>query len=87
MPEAQRSWIGFMSTTEIERRLIAVERQLSHLAERVNASPAPQNMNGSIDQIHDTFQNDASYRQAARLGRQWRKSHRTIRRRGRTEAG
>ena len=63
-----------MSTTEIERRLIAVERQLTHLAEKVNAAPASQDMNGWIDQIHDTFQNDASYRQAARLGRQWRKS-------------
>jgi hypothetical protein len=59
-----------MSTTEIERRLTAVERQLTDLAERVNASPASQDINGWIDQIHGTFQNDASYRQAARLGRQ-----------------
>ena len=66
-----------MSTTEIEKRLTAVERQLTHLAERVNASPASQDMNGWIDQIHSTFQNDASYRQAARLGRQWRKSQRS----------
>jgi hypothetical protein len=40
-------------------------------------------MNGWIDQIHDTFQNDVSYRQAARLGRQWRKSQRVGPRRGR----
>jgi hypothetical protein len=65
-----------MSTIEIEKRLIAVERRLTHLAERVNASPASQDMNGWIDQIHATFQNDASYRQSARLGRQWRKSQR-----------
>ena len=63
-----------MSTTEIERRLVAVEEQLTHLAQRVNASPASQDMNGWVDQIHATFQNDASYRQAARLGQQWRKS-------------
>jgi hypothetical protein len=72
-----------MSTTEIEKRLAAVERQLSHLAKRVSATPCSEDMNGWIDQIHDTFPNDASYRQAARLGRQWRKSQRTRPLRGR----
>ena len=66
-----------MSTTEIEKRLAAVERQLTHLAKRVSATPASQDMNGWNDQIHDTFPNDASYRRAARLGRQWRKSPRS----------
>jgi hypothetical protein len=64
-----------MSTTELEKRLTAVERGLAHLTNKLDAAPASQDMNGWIDQIHGTFQNDASYRTAARLGRQWRKSH------------
>jgi hypothetical protein len=72
-----------MSTIEIEKRLIAVERRLTHLAKAVNASSASQGVNGWIDQIHGTFQNDAAYRQAARLGRQWRKSQRPASSRGR----
>ena len=67
-----------MSTTEIEKRLIAVERQLTHLAERVKAAPASHDMNSWIDQIHATFQNDASYRQAARVGCRSRKAQRPM---------
>jgi hypothetical protein len=63
-----------MTTTEIEKRLTAVERRLTHLAKSVSASSASQGVNGWIDQIHGTFQDDAAYRRAARLGRQWRKS-------------
>ena len=65
-----------MSTTELEHRITAVECWLAHLTNKVDASPTSQNVNSWIDQIHGTFQNDASYRTAARLGRQWRKSHR-----------
>jgi hypothetical protein len=65
-----------MSTARIEKRLSAIERQLADLSEAVNASPLAQDVNGWIDQIHGTFQNNASYRQAAKLGRQWRKSQR-----------
>jgi hypothetical protein len=65
-----------MSATEIEKRLTAVERRLTHLTETVSAARGSKDINGWIDQIHGTFQNDASYRQAARLGRQWRKSKR-----------
>ena len=72
-----------MSTVEIEKRLTAVERRLAHLARAVNASPASQDINAWIDQIHGTFKNDATYRQAARLGRQWRKSQRPATSRGR----
>lgn len=64
-----------MIKTEIEKRLTAVERRLANLAEKVSA-PESQDINGWIDQIHGTFQNDNSYRAAARLGRQWRKSQR-----------
>jgi hypothetical protein len=76
-----------MTLTELELRLVTLERELARLAGKVDA-PAPANVNAWIDQIHGTFENDAAYRQAARLGREWRKSHRgTGQRRSRKSAG
>ncbi len=71
-----------MSKTEIERRLTAVERQLNQLANKIEASTSngSTNINGWIDEIHGTFQNNDTYRQAARLGREWRKSQTPIHR-------
>jgi hypothetical protein len=51
-------------------RVATLEQKLEHLADKVDASPS-QDVNAWIDQIHGTFQNDSTYRQAARLGRQW----------------
>ena len=65
-----------MNTTNIEKRVTALERQISNLAEKVNGSSTTGDMNAWIDQIHGTFQNDAMYKQAARRGQQWRKSQR-----------
>jgi hypothetical protein len=62
-----------MSIVKLEHRVAALEQKLVHLAEKVDASPSPDS-NAWIDEIHGTFQNDATYRKAARLGRQWRKS-------------
>jgi hypothetical protein len=76
-----------MSTTEIEKRLAAVERQVTDLAEKIDASSCVgQDINGWIDQIHGTFRDSAAYRQAARAGRQWRKSARPAQRRARKAA-
>jgi hypothetical protein len=44
------------------------------LSGKVDA-PESGNINAWIDQVHGTFKNDAIYRQAARLGQEWRKSH------------
>jgi hypothetical protein len=62
------------SITEIEKCLSALEKRLARLAKKVNARRASNDINGWIDQIHGTFRDDAQYRQAARSGRQWRKS-------------
>jgi hypothetical protein len=62
-----------MPLTKLEKRVATLERKLSDLADKVKSSGTPE-INAWIDQIHGTFQNDATYRQAARLGREWRKS-------------
>jgi hypothetical protein len=64
-----------MTVTELELRLNSIEQELARLATKVDTS-TPENPNAWIDQIHNTFQNDAAYRQAAKAGREWRKSHR-----------
>ncbi len=63
-----------MTITELELRVATLEQKLAYLTENVD-SPASTDTNAWIDQIHGTFQNDTAYRQAARLGREWRKSH------------
>jgi hypothetical protein len=61
-----------MSTTELEQRLIAVERDVAQLkAERRTSHPV-----AALERIHGTFEDDASFREAARLGRKWRNSQR-----------
>jgi hypothetical protein len=64
-----------MTLTELEIRVATLERKLAHLGENVSGSDSA-DMNAWIDQVHGTFQNDKTYRQAARLGSEWRKSHR-----------
>jgi len=64
-----------MTITELELRVATLEQTLARLAEKVNTSPS-RDINAWMDQIHGTFQNDATYRQAARLGREWRNSGR-----------
>lgn len=62
-----------MTLAQIERRVASLERKLAALSARDQGIVAP-DMNAWIDEIHGTFKHDASYRRAARLGRQWRKS-------------
>jgi hypothetical protein len=64
-----------MSITELEVRVATLERKLAALSGGAG-SESPANINAWIDQIHGTFQDDPTYRQGARLGRQWRKSTR-----------
>jgi hypothetical protein len=64
-----------MTTTELEHRLATIERKLSRLVGNADAAPS-QDFNAWIDEIHGTFQDNATYRQGARLGRQWRKLQR-----------
>jgi hypothetical protein len=67
-----------MTVAQLESRIATLEQKLADLAGKVG-SPAPANMNAWIDDIHGTFQEDATYRRAARLGREWRKSGELIR--------
>jgi hypothetical protein len=68
------SYNSGMTIAQLETRVATLEQKLVDLAEKVDASPS-QDVNAWIDQIHGTFQNDSTYRQAARFGRQWRQSH------------
>jgi hypothetical protein len=64
-----------MSIIELEQRVETLEQTVEKLVNKMDYSK-PAELNAWIDQIHGTFQNDAAYRQAARLGRQWRKKQR-----------
>jgi hypothetical protein len=64
-----------MTITELELRVASLERQLARLTGKIDPTVSA-NPNAWIDQIHGTFQNDATYRKAARAGQKWRKSHR-----------
>jgi hypothetical protein len=60
-----------MTLSELEIRVTTLEQKLADLQGKTPTSP---NINSWIDQIHGTFKNDSTYRQAARLGRQWRRA-------------
>ena len=63
-----------MSTSELEQRLIAVERDVARLkSQRPTSHPV-----ATLERIHGTFEDDAAFREAARLGRNWRKSQRAL---------
>ena len=61
-----------MTTTEIERRLTAVEEDLASLRAQIASSPP--NPNSWVEDIAGTFANDSLFGEAVRLGRKWRKS-------------
>ena len=62
-----------MTLTQLERRVATLEQKLARLTGPADPVPSA-DMNAWIDQIHGTFRDDATYRRAARLGREWRKS-------------
>jgi hypothetical protein len=64
-----------MTLLELEIRVATLEQKLALLAGKVDA-PEASHINAWIENVHGTFQNDATYRQAARLGYEWRRSQR-----------
>jgi hypothetical protein len=67
-----------MTTTEIEKRLLSVERELAELKSRVMI-PAS-SPNHWLEKIAGTFssaQDKAAFEQAMRYGREWRTAQRT----------
>jgi hypothetical protein len=64
-----------MSTREIEKRLTAIEKEIAHL-KRGRLPAAEAHPIRALEKIHGTFENDAAFREATRLGRDWRRSQR-----------
>jgi hypothetical protein len=63
-----------MTMLELELRIATIEQKLAQLAGNADSSRPSPDINAWMDQIHGTFQNDATYQQAAKYGRKWRKS-------------
>ena len=61
-----------MTISQLEQRIATLEQQVHQLADKVEGPS--RGVNGWIDEVQGTFQNDAAYRKAARLGRQWRRT-------------
>jgi hypothetical protein len=59
-----------MKTADIETRLANLEKAV----ERLNAQRAAQSLHParSLERIHGVFEDDEAFREAMRLGRQWR---------------
>jgi hypothetical protein len=64
-----------MSTREIEKRLTAVEREIAHLKQERRSATGTHPVH-ALEKIHGTFENDAAFQEATRLGRNWRQSQR-----------
>ncbi|MFI5380635.1 MAG: hypothetical protein ACHRHE_15160 [Tepidisphaerales bacterium] len=61
-----------MTTTELEKRMTTIERDLASLKPGQAADKVhPVHV---IERIHGAFENDQAFREARRLGRRWRKS-------------
>jgi hypothetical protein len=64
-----------MTKSEMEKRLIAVEKEVADL-KAANVASKPAHPLEFLDSIHGTFQDDEAFRKAARIGRKWRESFR-----------
>ena len=64
-----------MTSSEIEVRITAIEAELAALKAAI-PSPAPSHPVHALERIHGLFENDQAFKEAARLGRQWRQSDR-----------
>ena len=64
-----------MTATEIENRLIAIEQELAHLKSERTLAAKPHPIQ-ALEKIHGSFENDAAFKEATRLGRKWRQSQR-----------
>jgi len=69
---------------EIEQRLTAIEAELAALRANSSSSP-PKHPVHMLEKLHGTFENDQAFKQAMRLGRQWRTADRPKRRASRAK--
>jgi hypothetical protein len=61
-----------MSVADLEKRLALVERELARL-KSTGLGTRPSHPIEALERIHGTFEDDDAFREARRLGRQWRK--------------
>jgi hypothetical protein len=64
-----------MTSTEIMNRLSVIERDIEALKMQGVTAPLSHPIQ-AVERIHGTFVNDAAFKEAARLGREWRESDR-----------
>jgi len=67
-----------MTSAELEKRLARVEQEVAQL-KSAQAGIARHPLH-TLEQIHGIFENDEAFREAARLGRKWRRAQRPTRR-------
>jgi hypothetical protein len=60
-----------MATTNIEKRLTNIERELARLKDGHALAQKPTPIQ-SLEHIHDAFENDEAFQEAIHLGRRWR---------------
>ena len=60
-----------MTTVALEKRLVIVEQALRKLEGKAEGE-RPNLPVGALDATHATFENDADFQEAMRLGRKWR---------------
>ena len=64
-----------MTTVDLEKRVTAIEQQLAELRAAGNLrGGAATHPVAALEKIHGTFENDEAFREAARLGKKWRKA-------------
>ena len=65
-----------MTTSDIAKRLSAIERDLARLKNQHILPAERSHPVHALERIHGSFENDDAFREAMRLGRKWRNSDR-----------
>jgi hypothetical protein len=66
-----------MSTTDLEKRLTALEREVAELRARIIIPPSsPNHWIEKIAGKYSSPEDQAAFDEAMRIGREWRESHR-----------
>ena len=63
-----------MTATQLEKRLKTIEQEIARLKASRIAPNGKAHPVRALEAIHGAFENDEAFREAARLGRQWRRS-------------